>query len=257
LRKTRAFPIPLIPRVYDGQTRTTEHLGDRMLTRRTLLASTGNLILASTAIGVAIPLLTKGQGKAFAGVRVYKDIRVVAIGAVTPLSAAAIASGMPFSGKVDEGSHMHAYTLTAAQIKDITAGKTVKVDSGLASDGSGHKHTVTVNPATVLKGGATLKVFESENADLLAVKLGKGEEPYVYVEGAEELDPTTVKMCMGDLAVCQEDGNFSLLELVEGLNKRQVFSSIDHIAVQADSTIHVWATSKNGKVARIIATVNK
>lgn len=228
-----------------------------MLTRRDILTQTGNLIVTSSIIAVIVPYFRRNNGVALAGVKVYKDIRVLGAGTVTPLSAEAILRGTAFSGKLNEGSHTHSYSLSSDQIKQIAAGKVLKFDSGLASDGSGHKHTVTVNPANLLKGGKSVQVFESENADKIAARLGNGDQPYLYVEGTEDLDPATVKMCIGALAQCQSEKAFSILELVEGLKNRQVFGSVDHITIEDDTTIHIWAMTKSGKQAKIIATINR
>jgi hypothetical protein len=227
-----------------------------MYTRRGIFQKAGNAALAVTIYQV-LPFKTIRTGeKAFGAVKTFADLRVRCIGTVTPLLATDLIKGVAFTGKVDEGNHTHTYTVTPEQIAQINAGQVVTFQSSRGTDNS-NPHTVTIDPAALLANGQSVQVFQSENGNLVGIRLGKGEQPYLYVEGTEGLDPATVKLCIGLASACQAEGSFSKLELLSEITDRQVFSSINRVNVQGESLVHVWATTKTGTQAKIVAKINK
>ncbi len=226
------------------------------LSRRSMFRSAGKLILAATIVELLPKSALRVGETAYGAVVTYSDINVRCIGKTQPLLATDLIKGEAFKGKVDEGGHTHTYDVTKEQMDMIIAGKIVTLKSSVGSDGSG-AHTVTIDPKALLAKGKTIKVFKSENGDRLAVRLGDSSQPYIYVEGAEELDATTVKMCLGLAAACQAETAFGKMEIVADIKDRQVFSSVDRVSVAGEQYVHVWATTKTGKAAKIIAKISK
>ena len=228
-----------------------------MITRRNLLVQGGNFAVAASLGEALLSKVLPKSGKAYAAVKTYSDINVrSAAGTASPLLATNLISGMPYIGKITEATHTHTYDVTLDQIAQINAGQIVTLTSSRGSDNSG-PHTVTINPATLVANGGSIKVFQSENGNLLSVRLGKGDQPFLYVEGTESLDPATVKTCLGVAANCQTESSFTKMDLVTEITDRQIFSSIDRVNVQGETLVHVWATTKSGSVAKIVAKVNK
>jgi len=227
-----------------------------MVTRRGIFKKAGNFI-AAFAVYQVLPKDAFRIGEtAYGAVKTFADIRVRCIGTVQPLLATDLVKGVAFTGLVDEGGHTHTYTVSPEQIAQINAGQVVTLRSSNGTDGSG-PHNVTIDPAQLLPNGGSIQVFQSENGNLIGLRLGKGDQPYLYVEGAEGLDAATVKLCIGLAAACQAEASFSKMELINEIQDRQIFSSINRINVQGESLVHVWATTQSGAAAKIVAKIGK
>jgi|GEM_PF-3999812 hypothetical protein len=226
-----------------------------MDTRRSLFRKAGNLVAALTVYQILPKSQLKVGEAAYGAVKTFSDLRVRCIGTVQPILAADLIKGTAFTGRVDEGGHTHTYTVTPEQIAMINAGQVVQLRSSLGSDGSG-AHNVTIDPAQLLPNGGSIQVFQSENGQLIGIRLGKGNQPYLYVEGTEGLDPATVKLCIGLAASCQAEGSFNRMQLIQEITNRQVFGSINRISVQGETLVHVWATTQSGVQTKIVAKIN-
>ena len=228
-----------------------------MQTRRELFRQAGRVFTSMTAISLIPESWLKVGHTAYAGVKSYSDLNVrSAAGTASPLTAAALASGQSFTGKITEGNHTHSYTVSPEQLAQINAGHVVTLTSSQGSDGS-VPHRVTIDPARLLAGGSTVQVFESEHGELLAIRLGQGAQPYFYVEGSEGLNPESVKACLGTIAACQSEAAFSQMQLVKEISDRQIFGSVQRVQLTEESYLKVWATSQSGKTAKIVAKITK
>lgn len=227
-----------------------------MQSRRSLFVKAGNVLAALTVYQVLPKESLKVGETAYGAVKTFSDIRVRCIGTVQPMLASDLIKGVAFTGKVDEGGHSHTYTVSPEQIAQINAGQVVTLRSSQGTDGSG-PHTVTIDPTQLLPGGSSIQVFQSENGNMIALRLGKGPQPYLYVEGAQGLDPETVKVCIGLAASCQAEGSFSKMELISEIKDRQIFGSVQRIEVQGESLVHVWATTQSGAQTKVVAKISK
>lgn len=194
--------------------------------------------------------------EAQAGIKIFKDLQIrSSAGTANNLLASELMAGLPVEKLITEGNHTHKIMVTADLIAKINAGETVQFPSEDGSDGSG-PHRVTINPATLVNGGNSIEAFESEGADILGARLGKGETPFLYVAG-QNLKPDSIRYCIGDDA-CQKDESLLLpMEIYTGVDGKQIFSSKKKITFKDSDLIHIFAETVNGDIAKIIAKISK
>ncbi len=228
-----------------------------MQSRRELLRQAARIFTAMTTYSLLSESFFKVGQVAYGSVKTYSDLAVRSTaGTASPLTAAALVAGESFTGKITEATHTHAYIVTTEQLAQINAGQVITLTSSQGTDGS-VPHRVTIDPARLLAGGNSLQVFESENGDLLALRLGQGAEPHFYVEGQEGLNPDSVKACLGAMSACQSEGAFTPMQLVKEISDRQIFGSVQKVQVSGETYVHVWATAQSGKSAKIVAKISK
>lgn len=134
----------------------------------------------------------------------YSNFSGDRLGKTGVLKATTIRDGQSVTLPYTQDGDGHKFTLTATEFDALKAGKKVAVDTTV---NNGHNHKVVIDPAIKAPNAQSVEITDptGQTNESIFVTIEEQDEPHLYMQGSQQLDPTSAEYCLAPKLACDQD----------------------------------------------------